>query len=236
MQRIEFIYKLGSQEPIHVWEKIELLLKNLGESCPLILYGKKVAASKLSAEIKKRKGSFNVEYGGFVFHMATVTNYNHVLLQIDSKEHPEEWWACWVSELIKLQGFIQAWLVDAEFNYWQNATDPIQYKSKGRSYEGLPMISNGLPPPLEQLKIDISKNLGLRKICYGYVEAIGAIMWLSEDFLDLNKRSIEWISKNSGARVEQVSEGVYELMVSRRLFCDGTSLDEQMKLRQAIYR
>ena len=168
--------------------------------------------------------------------MATIANHDQVLLQIDSKHCLNNWWSCWTEEFTKIKGFVQAWLVDEEFDYWQNASDAIEYRSKGRSYEGLPMISNGLPPPLEQLEIDTSDNVGLRKICDGYVEAIGAKMWLSDRFLDITGNNIESLSDNCEANIEQLDNGVYELKMPADLFVDDTSLDEQRKLRRALFK
>ena len=86
MQRIEFIYKLGSQEPTLIWEKIADVLQSLDDNNSLTLYGKKVKLTMLPSEIKKLKGKgFNIESDSFIFHMATVTNFEHILLQIDSK-------------------------------------------------------------------------------------------------------------------------------------------------------
>lgn len=236
MQRIEIIYELGSQEPTQLWGKIADILDNMGDRDPLTLYGKKVNTLKLLAEIKKLRGkAFHIENDFFVFHMATVTNFEQILLQIESKQSTGDWWCCWVDEFIKLKGFIQAWIVDSEFNYWQNASDPIEYESRGKSYEGLPMKSNGLPPPLEQLEIDTSNNVGLRKLCDGYVEAIGAKMWFSDRFLSLIGKNIERIASISGANIEQLGNGVYSLKMSTELFVNESSLEEQKKLREALY-
>lgn len=236
MQRIEVIYKLGSQEPLQIWSKIADVLKSMGNGSSLSLYGKKVSLNKVPDEIKKLKGKgFNIENDSFAFHVATVTNFEHILLQIESKHSPNNWWLCWIEEFTKLKGFVQAWLVDKEYNYWQNARDPIEYESKGKSYEGVPMVSNGLPSPLERLEIDTSNNAGLRRLCDGYVEAIGAKMWLSDSFLNIIGKSIESISNNSGAKIEQLNDGLYKLTMPTSLFVNETSFDEQRKLRKALY-
>ena len=97
------------------------------------------------------------------------------------------------------------------------------------------MISNGLPPPLEQLNIDTSQNAGVRKLCEGYVEAIGAKMWLTDSFLSLTGKSIDSILNNSSASIEQPHSGVYKLEMPIDLFVDETSLNEQRSLREALY-
>ena len=78
--------------------------------------------------------------------------------------------------------FIMAYVFDVNYQYWQNAQDPLQYSARGKDYSALPMISNGMPPPLEQMIIDTSRNPGRRILCEGYIEAVGATMWLGEVF------------------------------------------------------
>lgn len=43
--------------------------------------------------------------------------------------------------LLNVRGMIQAWVADVDYDYWQNATDPLQYESAGRSLSGLSMKS-----------------------------------------------------------------------------------------------
>lgn len=237
MQKLEFIYKLGSQESTRIWEKLESTLEKSGGFDSLILYGKSVKASKIPIELRKRKTqAFNIESEKFAFHMATVTNYQHIVLQIEAKAgYHESWWFDWVNELIRMDGFVQAWLIDSEFDYWQNAADPLEYEAKGKAYDGLPMISNGLPPPLEQFEIDTSKNLGLRKLSDGYVEAIGAHMWLSTTFLNLVGKSIEEIKDAAQVSVDNTLPGIFHIYSSVEIFQDSTTQLEQKKLREALY-
>ena len=234
MQRIEIVFDMGSQNSEIIWQRIAKLLRNMKTDNKLTFYEKETNLKELTAIIAKEK-SFNIKSNNYSFHMVTVTNSKHILLQIETKQCSSNWWVSWINEFIQLNGFIQAWLVDSEFDYWQNANDPIEYSSAGKSFDGLPMISNGLPPPLEQLNIDTSMNAGLRKLCDGYVEAIGAKMWLSDIFLNNIGKDIESIAKNSGANIKKLKNGVVELSMTTDLFVDETSIKEQKKLRNALY-
>ena len=49
-----------------------------------------------------------------------------------------------------------------EYDYWQNAEDLLLYRVAGRAVEGLRLVSNNLPAPLEQKVVDISANPGRR--------------------------------------------------------------------------
>ena len=237
MQKLEFIYSLGSQQPINIWKSLEPIWVRHEDIDSILLYGKRVKISKVPAELKKLQGkSFNIESEQFSFHLATVTNYQHIALQIEVKTiYEEEWWFEWINELIILDGFLQAWLVDSEFDYWQNATDPIEYKAKGKSYDGLPMKTNGLPPPLEQLEIDTNHNLGLRKLCDGYVEAIGAHMWLSHSFLNLVGKDIDNIKNSTEVSVVNIASKVFHLSCSAELFKDSATQREQKALRATLF-
>lgn len=237
MQKLEFIYSLDLQNPINIWRAIEPFLEECEDVGSFFLYGNKVQYSKIKTEIKRLKGkAFNVESEQFYFHLATVTNYQHIALQVEVKSvHEKEWWSEWVNELVRLDGFVQAWLADSEFDYWQNATDPIEYASKGKSYDGLPMKSNGLPPPLDQLEIDTRQNPGLRKLCDGYVEAIGGHMWISKIFLNLVGKKIEDIESATEVSVDEVTSNVFHIRCPAGVFKDSASQREQKLLREALY-
>ena len=166
-----------------------------------------------------------------------VRNYNHSLLRIENLvvDLPDA--DRWVAPFIDLPAFREAWLFDMEYAHWQNAEDPLQYTAVGRSYTGLPMKSNGLPYPLEQQGIDISKNPGRRILREGYVETVSAVMWLGEQFWALtgaNKQSVlaaDWL------RCEQLPQGVLRIQASDTPFttAEGASGDVQDRLRGLLF-
>ncbi|USD36072.1 hypothetical protein [Ferrimonas sp. SCSIO 43195] len=233
MQRVEFIYRLGGQGVTSIWASISKLLERMTSIDSLFFYGVQVSLETIGGKLAGRD-SFNVSCGNLTFHVVTVANYDHVLFQVESQEDDIDW-SSWIDEFIGLKGFVQAWIVDVEYDYWQNASDPLEYKSTGKSYEGLPMKSNGLPPPLEQLEIDTSKNVGLRLICDGYVASIGAKMWFSDWFLSKINRKIENIIEASGGTVELLDNGVYKLEMLADVFESDNTIDQQIKLRNALY-
>jgi len=141
----------------------------------------------------------------------------------------------WVEPFLGEAGFIQAWVADVEYDYWQNATDPLQYESAGRSYAHLPMKSNDLPPPLRRNIIDISKNPGRCHLKAGYVEAISATMWLGERFC-------QRVGKGRKAKVlsddrlnARALNNVIALRVLEHCFCDGHTAQVQNQLREILY-
>ncbi|QCP54417.1 hypothetical protein FAZ95_36450 [Trinickia violacea] len=145
-------------------------------------------------------------------------------------------WEQWVKSFLPLHGFVQAWVSDVQYGHWQNVRDPLEYEIAGRSCSHLAMESNELPPPYERTVIDISENPGHWESRRGYVEAIGATMWLSDLFwarVGPNSRarvhSAEWL------RVSGLVSGVTEIQVSDDCFAGEDTASLQWKLRALIY-
>ena len=237
MQKLEFVYELGSVEPIEIWGKLAFILEKKDDVNALTSYTEKIKWEKIPSEIKASSAcAFNIESSDFYFHMATGTNYKLAFLQIKIKKNLEkEWYKEWVDALIQFNGFVHAWVVDYGYNYWQNAVDPVQYKFHNRSYAKLPMKHNGLPDPVGQIEIDTSNNPGLRDIRKGYIEAIGARIWFSEKFLTLINRTIEEIQDAYPCKIEKYNEDVYQLSASVGIFKDSSTEAEQRQLRTALY-
>ncbi|TEW50610.1 hypothetical protein [Psychromonas algicola] len=237
MQKLEFVFSLNSKKQIEILKSLESLLIREDNINSISMYGERIKFSSLLLDFKKfKRHKFNIESEYFNFHLVELVNYQQVSLKIKVKKiNRERWWLEWVNELVKLDGFLQAWLVDIEFDYWQNVTDPIEYSVKGKSYEGLPMLSNNLPAPLEQLEIDISKNIGVRKLCVGYTEAIGSHMWLSNDFLQKIGKNIEDLKNALEGCIECIDSKVFYIHVGEEVFKDFSTESKQKKLRDVIY-
>ena len=103
-------------------------------------------------------------------------------------------WDVWAAEFTGNPNFVMAWAADCEYDYWQNAEDPLQYEVARMPYAHLPTKSNGLPYPLEKAIVDTSANVGRKRFRNGYIEAVGAVMWLGEPFWPLtgaDKKQVE---------------------------------------------
>lgn len=145
-------------------------------------------------------------------------------------------WNVWAAYAASLPGFIQAWKYDVDYDYWQNARDPLEYEISGRSAAHLPKRSNGLPAPLEQLEIDTSRNPGRTELKRGYVEAVATTMWLGDVFwgnLGISRldelRAADWI------RVATVNSAVVRITVGESNFCDASTAATQNALRAIIF-
>jgi hypothetical protein len=94
-------------------------------------------------------------------------------------------WDDWVPGFAGDADFVMACVVDVDYDHWQNANDPLEYEVVGKSYAHLPLRSNGMPYPLDGMEIDTSRNPGRWCFGMGYIEAVGARMWLAPSFWEL---------------------------------------------------
>lgn len=235
--RLVELVKTGGVEDFQVLRAIVGVLRQFditefnvrGESISIESYLKKVE--------KQGKWSEPVEAGGLSFRFGHVVAMKHSFLSIEEvSAGSARNWSVWIEPFLMSGDFVQAWVSDVDYDYWQNARSPAQYVDAGRDYSKLPTKSNGLPPPLEQIEIDISGNPGRWELRFGYVEAVGAVMWLGlpfwECFAENRKKALleeGWIN------VQSIGGDVIKLIVCDHCFFDETTSDKQNKLRAVLY-
>jgi hypothetical protein len=144
-------------------------------------------------------------------------------------------WSERAAPFLSLPGFVQAWVSDCDFDYWQNAEEISQYEAAGRGLAGLALVSNSLPPPLEHKVIDISFNPGRRTIRQGYVEAIGERMWLGPQFRIYAGPIADDRLLAAGWTVTAARHGITFLQAEPGSFREGASSSRQTDLRFALY-
>ncbi|HUO92758.1 MAG TPA: hypothetical protein VMU22_07545 [Rhizomicrobium sp.] len=185
---------------------------------------------------KKGKGIPYLNVGGLALRSGNITAMEQSFIIVEEKsEGAASSWDRWVTPFLGWPSFVQAWVTDVEYDHWQNAQDPIEYKTVGRSMVGLRMKSNGLPPPLEQQIVDTSENAGRWEFRPGYVEAIGSIMWFSENFWHLigsDRKSA--LAKLNWLHLTEPQKGILRAS-SDIYFDDETTASEQDALRKAVY-
>jgi hypothetical protein len=137
---------------------------------------------------------------------------------------------------LTLDGFVQAWVSDVHYNRWQNVRDPLEYQIAGREHSHLPLKANAPPPSVPWTEIDTSGNPGRCVSRKGYVEAVGAVMWLGERFWErvgpLRKGFLgaaEWL------HVNEPSKGIVQIQVSDHCFVSEDTASTQEKLRALLY-
>jgi hypothetical protein len=238
-QKLEIVYGLEAISTLDAWASICECLKEAGVSSSVDakLDGVQVKFDTVNDNIQNLSlKHFHIELDEISIVFGVVRTWEHVLIRIDNHSSLRYLhWDTIVKAFLSKAVFTQAWVSDINYQFWQNAEDPLQYKAHGKSYEGLPMKSNGLPPPLEQMNIDTSRNPGRRVIRSGYVEAVGSCMWLSDEFwLRVGSDKKKFIDEFAD-KIEQMEEGVLKLKVSDMPFTDTSTGVIQDKIRDILY-
>lgn len=202
------------------------------------LYEEPIDLAEIWPRLKRAgRKTFNLVGRGFVFHLSSVRNFQLDFLGIKATGEQRPAWDKWAARFIGNPNFVMAWLADAEYEFWQNAEDLLQYTSKGKRHEDLPKKSNGLPPPLEQTIVDISRNPGRRLLRTGYYEAVGAVMWLGEPFwqkTNANRNEVEW---SEWLQVSKPLPTVVRIEASAKCFntVEGRAGELQQELRALLF-
>lgn len=234
---VKFQPRTGSIPHLNALRLLIDRMRTFGIDTTFVENGKTISAESLLKKIEKKGTWGHVETAELSFQYGVVSSYEHCFITIQEKASQAAGaWETWATSFITLNGFVQAWVSDVEYNHWQNANDPAEYEIAGRDFSRFPMKSNGLPPPVQRLEIDTSGNPGRWVLRSGYVEAIGAIMWLSELFWDRVGRdrksrvnSAEWL------RTSEPVEEIVEVRISERCFISGETADIQNRLRALLY-
>ena len=235
-KQLEIVFRLGSISAIEALQELLGVAKRLA----LMTDDERArwgTSSFLTKVEKSGKWSQELKFAGMSFQFGVVTVWKHCFISIMQLEAGSRVdWDTWLAPFIKKQGFVQAWLVSREFDYWQNAKQPMQYELAGRDYSGLPLKSNGLPPPLSDIWIDISNNPGRRVLKEGYVEAVGEKMWLSPIFKErIGGIDIERLHAAGWAVDTKEIDEITVLTASSGSFSEQATIERQWKLRAALY-
>lgn len=202
------------------------------------LYGEPVDLVNVVTILRKsNRQTFLLVGQGFEIDLASIHRYEIDILSIKAEIPSTILWDDWISSIEGVTKIIEAWVVNAEYDYWQNAFDPVQFTSQGRQWEHLPMISNGLPPPLEKTIVDTSQNLGRRILRIGYVEAIGYLMWLGDKFWSLSGANKNDVLKQHWINNQILENGLLRIQIGNNSFSsdEGSEGVDQQQLRQLLF-
>lgn len=228
----------GALKAIDALETILDVLQNLKLDEKFQSHGSSLPLKKLLTTVRNTERLSQIETSSLVFHYGVVADAELCYVEIEEKTPGAAIdWEQWVVPFVGSPHFVQAWIADAEYDKWQNAQDPLIYKAANRDYSSLPMRSNGLPPPVAQVVVDISQNPGRWEFRSGYIEAVGSVMWLSGLFwryvcIDHKER----LAGFSQASIKQVAEDVVRISISETSFTDQSTRNLQDRLRNVLYR
>lgn len=190
------------------------------------------AASPVSSDAWRRP----LSAGGLKLHCAELPAMRQIVLTVEELEPgSSRSWDAWVSPFLGDTRFVQAWITDAEYDFWQNASQILEYEAVGKPFRHLPLISNGLPPPLQGQNIDTSSNPGRTIIRQGYIEAVGSKMWLGQLFWAAVQRDFETVGDVVGVSIGRQSDLGIVVLVSDRDLTDPGSSETQIRMRQQLY-
>jgi len=238
-ERLKVVYRHETLSAPSVLNCMEAILSR--HEIPLTgfeLFGKAIDLDDvLSATQKANRRGFDLQGHGFGFLLASLPRFRLDFVSIDAATPPKIAWDEWMGELGGSPDFLLAWVVDVEYDRWQNAKDPLLFKVAGKPYEHLPMRSNGLPRPFEQKVVDTSSNPGRWSFRDGWIEAVGAVMWLGEAFWPLTRADRHEVASRDGLRISNPIPSVTRIQSADRNFttAEGGSGELQTRLRSLLF-
>ena len=185
---------------------------------------------------RRRSDGFSINHAAGEIHFVQVFNHQLARLGFEGVITGVDDAETWLSSLLRHPDFIQARVYDRDYDFWQNAHDRIQYEGSGRSMEGLPMVSNGLPYPMTADIVDTSRNPGRYVLRSRYFESVGSTMWLGNAFWQaLNRSPPDW-TVIPALRIDEHDEFVrVEAYGQPFTASDGAQGEMQIALRRLIF-
>jgi hypothetical protein len=207
-----------------VWDRLyashQEFLDGVGE---LEFDGKTCLARDVAQRIERGgRPHFGITWDGCTLDYSHVANSNLSFVSVEGCVRGKEDAEKWLEPFLRDDAFRVARFYDAAYEFWQNAEDPLEYEATGRSFAHLPMRSNGLPPPLEQLVIDTSRNPGRRVLRHGFIEAVSALMWLGPSFWLATGAKKDTLRAQSWLRCDELPGGVVRIKAAEAPFTEGT--------------
>jgi hypothetical protein len=199
--------------------------------------GRAIPEQSMITKIEKKGCWGHLETADFSLQYGLVGSYDHCFVSVQEKMPAIAGsWDQWVEPFIRVKGFVQGWVSDVDYDYWQNARDPEEYAAAGRDCSSLPMKSNGLPPPVDRMEIDISENPGRWVLRQGYVESVAAVMWIGELFWNrVGQDRRPYLRTADCINVSEVAPGVVKLEVEGPPFIAEDSSEIQDRVRALLY-
>lgn len=236
-QKLELIFYKKPADDLFFIKKVRTTLVEVYGNFDFYIRQKKDNIETYISEVEK-EGKWKYEFlaADLSFKFGFVRAFNHSFICINEKKPGAlKNWRDWVQNFLSVDGFVQAWVIDSDYDFWQNAEQIAEYESRGRDYGDIRLISNNLPPPLNEFFVDISKNPGRRVLKDGYVEAVGDKMWFSDIFWELiGGRRFEEMS-SAGWQVEEIEKKFCFASVKDETFSESSDISHQNKLRNSIF-
>ncbi|SHJ96806.1 hypothetical protein SAMN02745181_2901 [Rubritalea squalenifaciens DSM 18772] len=231
MNKLVLVFSYTSVDVTKLWDALyPLLSSSINDDQVVDVFGEEMKFMDIERNLSEE--SFSLKSENLSINYTRVGRYKHDAVRLKTSLLID--WGELVRDLSDVGIFTQGYLVDAEYDFWQNAVDTLQYEVAGKDFSHLPMVSNGLPKPLSRNIIDISENPGRRVLKNGYIEAIGSPMWFTDEFWRLTGSQMSKVCSVAGVRCV-VEDGITVVsMLDGRV--DEASNESTLKnLRCALY-
>lgn len=237
-EKIKIVFRQNTAIPAVILG-IQNVLHRSGVSSPAFkLNGNSFEWHRIMRDVTNSpRKSFELTSKDYSILFGTVARWNLDFLEIKSLSEPIIPWDNWAAQFISDENFVMAWVMNVEYDHWQNAEDPLQYAAADKPYKHLAMKSNGLPYPMEQQVIDTANNPGRWRFRVGYIEAVGATMWFSDLFWRLAGTDKSSLLKTNWLRVTHPSATITKVQAADNCFltAEGTIAELQRKLRVLLF-
>jgi hypothetical protein len=236
-EQLKLVFKYDTFDPQWTMRRVAEILVCHGIGAPEFESdGLKLSTPRLLSKLTGVT-DFDVTGHGFNFIFASLPRFQLDLLIITTTDGAIVRWDDWVSGLIEGDHFVMAWVVDIEYDHWQNAVDPQQYEVVGKSFAHLPLRSNGMPYPLDRMEIDTSRNPGRWRFGAGYIEAVGATMWLGTSFWELTRADKRKLDNLKWLQCFEETQSVTRIKAADRCFTTGEGElgERQLALRSLLF-
>ncbi|MEM6689789.1 MAG: hypothetical protein AAF664_10205 [Planctomycetota bacterium] len=233
--QLRCVFAYRTVDPADLWSELFEIVDSLGRSSSRYsFYGRTRKPEGIVSTLQSSdRSSFDVSDDRFDFNFCPIAKHRLDQLIVTTTEEDLVDPYLWIKNLAATEILIQAFLFNDEYDFWQNATDPLQFRSHGRECDHLPMCSNGLPPPLEQTVIDVSKNPGKLSLRNGYIEGVSNPIWLGERFWDrVRKQRDQVLDSDVWRQVRELDNGLVCLHSHRKPF--DASDDEQTRIQNQV--
>lgn len=236
-EQLEIVFKYKTLDPQRTMQRVAKILLRYGINSPEFeLSGRKLSTPRLLSRLTAAT-SLDIDGHGYNFLLGSLAKFQLDFLIIKSTSEAAVTWDDWVSGFAGDADFVMAWVADVDYDHWQNAKDPQEYEAVGKSHAHLPLRSNGMPYPLDRTEIDTSRNPGSWRFGTGYIEAVGAVMWLGSSFWSLTGSNREELENVPWLKCFEPSPDVIRIQAADACFTTGEGEigERQVQLRSLLF-
>lgn len=140
-------------------------------------------------------------------------------------------WQTWLDALHRLDGFAQAVLLDAVFDYFQGHPMLSFHREHGRDTSKLTTLTDNPD------RIAVSRNPGRTARGWGYQESVGSEMWFSDVFWNIaGETTKERLLSGQWPEARMLENGLAHVRVASDCFTEKTDGNLLNLLREIVYK